>query len=319
MLARNRAFELWSTALSSRLAAQNDTLFSYTGNFVDFEERVLLDEIPKADYSTWGTYFFGTSDMKWGFATWDLALSEREHLGNYGIGASNHRDQLEFIRYLINYQGFLQAGAHDLVVLGVSYHLAHKDGPAGGYWAALLRRRGLFELTKGEVKPTEMNPIEYWLRVEQARSSGLVWNLGRLLKGWVRAQFGIDHRIVHDASQYQASWRAFMGEHWQENIDEAMDSLRQTISLVRSRGARIEIVFLPQGSWMSSLPFGARYDGRVLAVCSAENVPALDLSHSLPDEDFVDSNHLTVQGQERFRKILFESLALSKGSRIGGR
>lgn len=308
-LARNRPLEIRTTAWSSALAAKNNTLFSYTGSFVDFEERVLLDEIPNADYSKPGTYFFGTSNMKWAFSTWDLPQSERERLGNYGIGASNHKDQLEFIRFLIERYGFLKAGDRDTVVLGVSFHLAIPAAPSGGYWAALLRRRGLYTLTgEGQIEPTAMDPIARWFRIEQARSSGFIWNMGRLLHSAAKAYLTQVRPVRHDPLQYQAVWRARMGERWQQNIDEAMKSLCQTIELVRARGANIKIVLLPQGSWMEGLPFGSRYDQEVRAICAEANIPVLDLSHSLPDDDFIDSNHLLVRGQEKFRKILMNEL-----------
>ncbi|MCG2632717.1 hypothetical protein L6654_39640 [Bradyrhizobium sp. WYCCWR 13023] len=311
MLARSKTLQMWTTALSSAFAAKNNTVFSDTGSFLDFEERVLLDEIPHTDYTKGGIYFFGTSNMKWAFSTWDLPPQQQEELHNYGIGASNHKDQLGFIRFLIERYGFLGAGTRDVVVLGVSFHLAHVDGPAGGYWAALLRRRGLYRLTdSGRMEPAAMNPVVHWLRVEQARSSGFIWNVGRLLQAAAKAHLIATKPIKHDATKYQAGWREFMGARWQQNMDEAMIDLQQTIDLVRSHGAQIKIVLLPQGSWMDGLPFGARYYHEVRDVCAKTGTPLIDLSHSLADNDFVDSNHLTVLGQHEFRNILTSALEI---------
>src|SRR4051812_43068504 len=63
LLARNRGLEKSLMAIASEFAEKNGALFSNTGSFIDFEDRVLLDEIPQADYSRGGVYFFGTSTM----------------------------------------------------------------------------------------------------------------------------------------------------------------------------------------------------------------------------------------------------------------
>ncbi len=309
LLARNRVLERLFTVESQELAEKNHTVFSYTGNFIDFEERLVLDEIPRADFSKGGVYFFGTSNMKWAFQTWDLPADQRQHIGNYGIGASNHKDQLELIRYLIEQRGFLAAGDRDLVVLGVSFHLAHADGPSGGYWASLLRRRGLYTVAAdGRIAPVPMNRVERWLRVEQARCAGFIWNLGRLAKGWLTAFRGSRHPVAHDGETYRQGWRAFMGDQWQQNLDVAMNSLRQTISLVQSHHARIKVILLPQGTWMDPLPFKSQYEAKVRAVCAETDTPLIDLSHAIGDEDFVNSNHLTVEGQERFRGLVMKEV-----------
>jgi len=309
LLARNRGLERFFTAEGQELADKNHTVFSYTGNFIDFEERLVLDEIPRADFSKGGAYFFGTSNVKWAFQTWDLPADQRQHIGNYGTGASNHTDELEFIRYLIEQRGFLAAGDRDLVVLGVSFHLAHADGPSGGYWASLLRRRGLYTVAPdGRIAPVPMSPVERWLRVEQARCAGFIWNLGRLAQGWLTAFRSLRHPVAHDGERYRQGWRAFMGDHWQENLDVAMNSLRETITLVKSHHARVKVLLLPQGTWMDPLPFKPEYEAKVRAVCAETDTSLIDLSRALGDEDFVDSNHLTVEGQKRFRTLLMDNV-----------
>ena len=196
LLSRNRSLEKSLMSLSSEFAKKTNTVFSNTGNFIDYEDRVLLDEIPQADYSRGGVYFFGTSTMKWAFTTWDLPVEEKRFIGNYGIGASTHSDQLRLIQYLIEQRGFLTAGNRDLVILGLTYSVGRRDPPTG-YFASLLRRHGLYTITADEqIVPVPMSAVESWLRVEKARSSGFIWNVGRVAKGWVStlAGFPIPHR-----------------------------------------------------------------------------------------------------------------------------
>ena len=305
LLARNRALERWLTAEQYETAKKTNRLFSYTGNFIDYEERVLLDEIPNADYSQGGIFFFGTSNMKWAFQTWNLHANEKHFIGNYGIGASNHTIQLQLIRYLIEHRGFLSAGDRDLVIFGVSFHLGHVDPPGSSYFDALLRRQGLFTLTpEGRTAPTPMSNIERRLRIEKARSAGLFWNAWRVIKGRIEVLEGSVHRSAHDPTPYVG----FMGPHWQQNIDTEVEQFRKTILLVRSYGAVVKVILLPQGSWMDTLPFKSYYESKIRSLCESTSTPLMDLSRSLPDGDFVDLNHLTVQGQEEFRRLIADEI-----------
>jgi hypothetical protein len=304
LLARNRGLERRLMAISTQLARKNEILFSNTGNFIDFEDRVLLDAMPNADYSHGGVYFFGTSNMKWAFTTWDLPADQKRFIGNYGIGASSHSTQLMLIRYLIEKRNFLAAGDRNLVVLGVSFHLARPD-PSTGFFASLLHRHGLYVLTADHrIAPVPMTVVESWLRIEKARSGGFIWNVGRLVKNWATALAGMPRHPTHDGERYRQNWREFMGTNWQQDMDTEVSRLKETILLLRSYHARVKVILLPQGTWMDELPFKARYEALIRAVCAATSTPLIDFSRSMPDEAFVDSNHLTVDGQEKFRGLV---------------
>jgi hypothetical protein len=308
LLARNRGLEHWLMARSSAFADKNHVLFSNTGNFIDFEERVLLDEVPRADYSRGGVYFFGTSNTKWAFTTLDLPAEQQRAIGNYGMGAASHTTVLRLIRYLIEQQDFLAAGEHDLAIIGASFHLGFKDGPAG-FFASLLRRHGLFATASDDrIVPAPMSAAEHWLRIEKARSGGFIWNLGRLAKNWAMTFRGERPAPPHDEARYQQAWREFMGPEWRQSINAEIERLRETIAVVRSHGAQVKVMLLPQGSWMDELPFKAHYEAKIRALCQETSTPLIDLSRSMKDEDFVDSNHLTVKAQEKFRDMIMPEI-----------
>jgi hypothetical protein len=307
-MARNRDFEQTLMAKSTEFAKKNGTLFSNTGSFIDFEDRVLLDELSQADYSRGGVYFFGTSNMKWAFTTWDLPAEQKRLIGNYGIGASSHTTELRLIQYLIEHYGFLTAGKHDLVILGVSFHLGRPD-PSTGFFASLLRRHGLYTVTPDDrIAPVPMSAIEHWLRIEKGRSGGFIWNIGRLAKSWITALAGLSRHPTHDGAKYRQGWSEFMGAHWQQNMDVEVERLKETIFLLRSYHARVKVMLLPQATWNDRLPFKGRYEGLIRAVCQSTSTPLIDLARALPDEDFVDSNHLTVEGQEKFRGLIMAEI-----------
>ena len=243
--------------------------------------------------------------MKWAFQTWDLPAVQRHLIGNYGIGASNHATQLELIRYLIAQRGFLSAGDRDVVIFGVSFHLGVGPSPGGGFFEALLRRHGLFTTTPDDrMVPTKLSPVDRWLRVEKARSGGFFWNAGRVAKSWIQWVAGRTQPPPHDPAEYQNVWRQYMGQNWKRNMDDQIDVLRETILLVRSYGVAVKVILLPQGTWMDGLPFKPYYEAKVRAVCKSTSTPLIDLSRSIPDAEFQDSNHLTVEGQRDFRKIM---------------
>ena len=309
MLARNRSLERWSMAESTVLAEKNGTLFSNTGNFIDFEDRLLLDEIPHADYSRGGVYFFGSSNMKWAFTTWDLPAEQKRYISNYGIGAASHSVQLRLIRHLIEQRGFLTAGEKDLVILGVSFHLAHIDDPSTGFFVSLLRRHGLYTITPDDrIAPVPMSAVEHRIRIEKARSGGLIWNIGRLAKSWLVALTGLASGPKPGLSDSPDALRGFMGPEWQENMDAQVDQLRETILLLKSHHAQVKVMLLPEGTWMDELPFKPRYDEMIRALCQSTSTPLIDFSRSIPDDEFVDSSHLTVEGQNKFRKLIMEEI-----------
>jgi len=155
-----------------------------------------------------------------------------------------------------------------------------------------------------QIAPVPMNPIERWLSIEQARSAGFILNLGRLAKGWLVASLGPSQARLHNGDEYRQGWREFMGDQWPQNIIKAVDILRETILLVRSHHAKVMVLLLPQGTWMETLPFKAQYETPVRSLCAETATPLIDLSHSMNDDEFLDSNHLTVKGQQRFRGLI---------------
>ena len=311
LLARSRGLEKVLMARSSQFTEKNGTVFSNTGNFIDFEDRILLDEMPNVDYSRGGIYFFGSSTMKWAFTTWDLPAEQRGLIHNYGIGASNHAIQLRLIQYLIEHQGFLSAGEKDLIIIGVTFHLGHIDDPSSGFFASLLRRHDLYMTTPDQrILPVPMGAIEHWLRIEKARSGGFVWNVGRLAKSWLAPFAGSSSRPRPGLFDTPDRQRGFMGgTQWQQNIDAQLEQLKDTISLVRSHHAQIKVMLLPQGTWMDELPYKPYYETKLRALCKMTSTPLIDLSRVMPDEAFVDSSHLTVAAQKTYRDLVLKEIS----------
>src|SRR5262249_50407565 len=131
------------------------------------------------------------------------------------------------------------------------------------------------------------------------------WNIGRLAKSWLVALTGWSRGARPGLFDTPDALRGFMGgAQWQKNMDAEVEQLRKTILLLQSHHAQVKVLLLPQGTWMDGLPYKGPYEALIRALCQSTSTPLIDLSRSIPDEEFVDSNHLTVQGQERFRGLI---------------
>jgi hypothetical protein len=309
LLAQNRSLERWLTETESALVEGNGKVFSYDGNFIDFEDRLMLDEIPRTDYSNGGVYFFGTSNMKLAFQTWDLPKNEKRLVHNYGIGAADHSIQLRFIKYLITYHRFLTAGDRDLVVFGAAFQNAVGDAYLHDYFLVELGRWGLFTITKdGAIAPTPTSPIARWLQIEKARSTGFIWNLGRFARNWTLTKLGLGRSPPRDPHSYPRFWWDVAGPQWWPNIEAQLESLKEAIELARSRHADVMVMLLPQASWMDGLLFRSLYDEEVRALCQRTSTPLTDFSQAIPDKEFVDSSHWGAEGQRQFRDLIMPEI-----------
>ena len=309
LLARNRALERWLTATMSELVEGNGKVFSYTGNFIDFEDRVMLEEVPQTDYSKGGVYFFGTSDMKLAFQTWDLPENERRLVHNYGIGAADHSMQLRFIEYLTTYHKFLTAGDRDLVVFGAALQNAVGDADLRRYFLEELGRWGLFTIAKdGVIAPASIGRIARWVQIEKARSTGFIWNLGRLARDWSLTKSGRGQSRPRDPNSYHLFWAEIAGPQWRRSIDTQLESLKEAIELVRSRHADVMVMLLPQATWMDGLLFKSLYDAEVRTLCQRTSTPLTDFSRAIPNEEFVDSSHWGAEGQQQFRDLIIPEI-----------
>ncbi len=162
----------------------NEELYMNRGNFLEFEDRLLVDEIPHADYSKGGVYFFGSSDLKWAMKTWELPPDERALIGNYGIGAISHSLEFQFVRYLVEERGLLGAGGEKThIVLGASWSNALNWSP-DSYFGPIWRRHRLYTYSiKDGIHPAAMNRLEKFVRFKQARCSGFIGgNFNRLAR-----------------------------------------------------------------------------------------------------------------------------------------
>ncbi|MCG3195889.1 MAG: hypothetical protein GHCLOJNM_00358 [bacterium] len=302
LLAQDRTLEAWFRDRELEFREQANLVFPNNGYFVDFEDRMLLDELPHADYSHGGTYFFGSSNLKWGLMTWTLPEEQRRLVHNYGIGATNHTTQFQFIRYLVDHEGWLAAGGEKThAVLAVCYRSAVEKGD---FFPSLWTRHGFYSYNQERgITPRGIPRVLRNYRIDRERCAGFL-SLAAKSAWW--ALWGREARAApRDTTVYRARLvETIESTDWRKVMDQEVAELGRMLDYLRERGVRVSVALLPRVSWTHELPYPARYLEGVTRICRARSTPLLDLSALLPDEEFVDSSHVNLTGLRKQHSAL---------------
>lgn len=271
--------------------------------FADFEDRLLLDELPQADFSKGGVYFIGASNVKVSIMPWLLSDNLRQRVGNYGFSASTPAQQFQFLRYLVEHKGLAVAGDKTLVVLGLFYGTAYtaEDRPNATFFEKLFGRHGLFTYTQADgIAPVPMSGLERTLRIEKVRCAGFLDALCHL---GTKSSY---KPTKHDPEAYRKYRIDFLGENWREGMSSQVAELGKMIAYLRARGVRVMVIYMPQATWHDSLPHPAEFRKQTESLCQACDIPIVDFSKLLADGDFYDSTHANYVGQHKLHQAMME-------------
>jgi len=280
--------------------------FSYEHYFSDFEDRLINEELPAADYSRGGVYLIGTSNLKWATALWELPEEQRRLVHNYGIGGSDHVQHFQLIRHLVEHEGFLAAGgSKTLIILGASYH-ATGDGinDVNGFFPSIWERHGEYSYTVEQgITPIATNPLRRYVHFERIRMAGFL----RSVTYTAARQLGY-HTAVrrHEPAAYKADRTEWLGPRWQENMQRQVQAFEEMARYLRARDVRLVVAFLPIGSWDRDLPFARTYMDQMREACERNSVRVLDWSDALTDDDFADSNHPNLYGVDKLQPLFMD-------------
>jgi len=291
---------------------RDETFFPNRGNFLESEDRLILDEIPKADFSRGGAYFFGSSDLKWSVKTWELPADVRPFVGNFGLGGMNHTFELQFIRHLVEHEGLLQAGAErNLVVLGVAHtNVFVAQEAERAYFATLWPRHGLYAYDAEQgILPVEMSPLSRFLRVRKARWSGFLGGdinrVTRVVAEKLGVPISVESSIVDDPEALREITRR-IHRNWEEELPVQIGELGRLFDYLRRQGVPVAVALLPHRRSLDELPVIHAYRDAVTKLCAASSIPLVDLSHLLDDDDFFDLNHANARGLTRTHEQLMK-------------
>ena len=302
-LSRSSRVASWLMRSELRKWKQENLQYQHRIYFADFEDRLLLEELPQADYSTGGVYFLGASNIKVSIMPWLLDDELRRRTGNYGLSAARHSQQFQFLRLLVEHRGLAAAGDKTLIVLGL-YHttaVAVGDGDNAEYFASLFRRHGLYTYDPaGGMAPVALSDLERTIRIRKARCAGF---LKALRTGGTRNSF---KPARHNPEAYRQDRIKYMGPRWKEEMADQVAELDRMIAYIQAHNLRVMAVYLPLASWDNSLPYAAEYKRLTQAICQGRNVPVTDFSDLLADDKFHDSTHANYVGQQKLHQALLE-------------
>ena len=214
---------------------------------------------------------------------------------------TNHADQFDLIRYLVEREGLPCAGGEKtLVVFGVSYHMTHNarlpGARPGRYFTSLWTRRGFYAIeADGSIRRTGLHPLLMRIIAERAKITGLLRELVNL------AYTPLKPVRVLDPEGGQQAWAQLLGPRWEEKIRRDVAAFARTLDYLRDHGARILVIAMPEGSWNDRVPYDRVYNEEIRDVCARRGVRLLDLRKSIPDDDFADSVHLHPAGIDKFQ------------------
>ncbi len=281
------------------------------GSFLEFEDRLILEELPNTDATRGGVFFFGTSSLKWGLKLWELPAELRPLVHNYGIGATSHALQSQFIRYLVEHRGLLAPGGDRVHVVLAFYWAMALDWSPATFFGPLWERHGLYRYSERDgIQPIRLDPWQRRLREERARCSGFLGgNLNRLAR-LITVSLGIPlsetERLEDPAAVARWARRAIGGPSWRESLPRQMAELDRLITYLERSDVDVTFVLLPHRAPFEELELPRAYREEARRVCQRHAVPFIDLSRLLAEDEFWDINHSNYRGLTRTHDALLE-------------
>ena len=241
-----------------------------------------------------------------------LPPEQRPFLHNYAVLGALHRDQYQFLRYLIDQRSLLQVGpGKNLIVLGLTY-LDSGPGaeqPGAGFVAEMVQRHGLYDYRPDTgFSDRPLWPITRFLRSERYRS--ISWVRALLVGDSVeprKMQRPLGGAYTADDIAAARDWAVHvrgMGPELAEKRTVQIQYVRDMIQLGKSRGAGVLVVLLPLASWNRAMPVADDYADRITALCRESDIPLADLRWQLADNYFGDYVHPSFQGTQIITPVL---------------
>ena len=287
---------------------QGYSRFMYTGTYEDAGNYLLLDELPKADYSHGGTYFIGSSTMLHATKLWELDVSQRKWIHNYAINSANVEEQFQWIRYLVEQEGLLDSGGNKVrIVIGLNAFDTRIKRPGTSdelYVDQLFSRHGLYayDPEKG-ISKTSVKGFERTIALSRMRAQNVILAL------WSHLDFPSTEvgKPVFDFKFYVASVQAkYEAGIFHEDLEYSLPIFAEMLNYLSSHNVEVVGVLMPVRSWAHDFPFEKEFEQSIQTLFSSHGVKVVDLSSLLKEKDFYDAGHANISGQTKLNKVLIE-------------
>ena len=292
----SEALGVW---LDRKSAEATDTANEYKRQYLDTEDRIVLQDVAELDPSAGGVYFFGASNMKWSMCVPDLPPPQRKLVHNFGAGEGSPHFHRQFVEFLVKHKHILSAGPEKtLVVYGASFINAKPalDSPATVF-SNMWRRYGLYDYDfQRGIEPVGRGAAWDAYALEKARATsfvqGLIDRAGRAAVPKAMRR----RNTEKNPAAFAAGYEKRMGPDWEEGIRQQRGELQEWLGYLRTQKIELQVVLLPLASWHRPLPYPPKYRAMIEEFCAANHVPLIDYSDLLADDDFLDHIHVNPQG-----------------------
>lgn len=297
--ARSEPVNQWFAERQAARAARNDELYADVGAYADLGDRLLLYDLPRADYARGGVYVLGSSTGTYCFDAYRLPPDRRALIHNFGLNGANHTQVFQFVRFLNDQEHFLSAGGErTMVILGLTYlNVVEPDRGHARFMPDYFGRFGVYRYDPAAgITAAPMTDAERWVRTVCWRSRSL------LLHCWRGA--GQIHRQPIDVAEFRRRNVDRLGPDWRPVLDRQMVELEATLDYLCARRATVVGLLIPEGSWNVGVPPREAFRARVAGAFGRRGLRLLDCAGTVPDAEFADALHLAPPGTARVHAAL---------------
>jgi hypothetical protein len=302
----SESFGAW---MDRQWSEANETANEYRRQYLDTEDRVVLQEMADLDPSQGGVYFFGASNMKWAMCVPDRPPQERRLVHNFGAGEGAPYFHQQFTDFLIKHKDILRAGSDKtLIVYGTSFLNAKPANDSHNtVFSNMWRRYGLYGYDFHEgIAPVHLGSALDGYALEKARITSLVQGLMDRGERLALPKALRRRNTDKDPAVYAANYKSRMGPDWEAELTQHRLELQKWLDSLRSRKVEFRIVLLPLASWHRPLPYPAKYRAMIEDFCRANQVPLTDFENLVTDDDFLDHIHMNQQGLRKTDSALMD-------------
>jgi hypothetical protein len=230
----------------------NESFNEYKRQYLDTEDRIVLQELSDLDAQEGGVYFFGASNMKWSMRVPDLPPAERKLVHNFGAGSGSPYFNRQLTEFLVEHKDLLRAGPKKtLVVYGTGFLNVKPpaDGPAAVF-PNLWRRYGLYryDFERG-IEPVSRGALWDACFLEKARCSSFIQGLINKAGPMAVPRNLRRRQTVRDPAAYEADYTRRIGPSWEDDNRQHGRKLQEWFDYVHGQGMNFAVVLLPLASW----------------------------------------------------------------------
>lgn len=297
--------------LQRELTAWKNTngLYSYHPGYIDAEDWLLLDAVPKDHFPRGGVVYIGSSTTQHAVMPWTLPKAQRPYVKDFAVESANYTEQYQWVRFLAKKHQILQTGPRMLVILGLSYfdmRLKLPGTPDVDFIPDLFKRYAWYRYSRRTgIHSVPMNPLTRWWTAERLRDYDFLEcalaDLRRPTSGWHAAP---QYTPAIDQAERRFSRIMFGYGQWRFAMKTELGQLNQMIRFIQASGAHVRLVLLPLASWNYAAQYPAAYAKGLRQICKKRAVPLLDLEHAVADSGFYDAGHLNYTGEMQINPIM---------------